>query len=124
VADDPGDEDDVMRSTCIIVLCALVALVAGCGGTSDSGAKVSPRVQRLADASCALRKGMTTSEAVKAMGVRPSARIRGEGPPLTLQWRIPRVVMINVDFDASGHVTRAFYAATDEATVKARPCGD
>jgi hypothetical protein len=112
-----------MRST-LIVLAALAALVAGCGGTSPSRAKVSPRVQQLADGSCALRKGMTKSEAVEAMGVRPSARIRGEygGPPLTLQWRIPRVVMINVDFDASGHVTRAFYAAMDDATVKARPC--
>jgi hypothetical protein len=111
-----------MRSTYIIVLAALVALVAGCGGTRSSRGKVSPRVQQLADGSCALRKGMTTSEAVEAMGVRPSARIRSEGPPLTLQWRIPRVVMINVDFDASGHVTRAFYGAMDDATMKARPC--
>jgi hypothetical protein len=114
-----------MRPTYIIVLAALAALVAGCGGNSPRHANVSPRVQQLADGSCALRKGMTTAEAVEAMGVRPSARIRGEylGPPLTLQWRIPRVVMINVDFDASGHVTRAGYAAMNDATMKALPCG-
>jgi hypothetical protein len=68
---------------------------------------------------------MTRAEAVEAMGVRPSARIRGEyrGPPLTLQWLIPRVVMINVDLDASGHVIRAGYAAMNDATMKARHCG-
>jgi hypothetical protein len=45
-----------MRSTHIIVLGTLAALVAGCGGTSSSRGKVSPRVQQLADGSCALRK--------------------------------------------------------------------